>query len=325
MNGISAEMKSVKKTVSVYKNRLKVVEEQVSGGSDMSEANSVNKNSHNKHKPGQSVKNKGKLPSVLREKERQLNVLLDKIENSQDSDVSSEDELNLGKMNKKLSKKQKTKREERVVALLDQVGGSFPEEEYSASGSSGTGTDSDSGKKKKSRSKRKVKSGARVKNRPVVRTELWPHTIANEDDGEDVTSETIKLSKFLACYSYIMINCEEKEFTGRAVFLHAIATVLECLPWTEARTFHNLVMVKVEQGRIDWTTDFTEIGEQYLNKKVRQNLRSKGAATSSGSASYSGFGKGFGSQNYGRSRFNRNEFSTGKNRATISDVCRQCI
>ena len=348
VNSISDEVKSVKRTVSVYGNRLKAVEEQVSGGSDMSDgfsskkkqqlkANEVqiiggsvmsdsckSKNiSYKKQQSGQVLKSTEKLSHVLKEKERQLNVLLDKIETNQDSE-SSDDELNLGKVNKKMSSKQKAKREQRVEALLAQVGGSFPDEDYSASGSSGSGTDSDSGKKKKSRSRGKVKSGANVKNRPVIRTELWPHTIANEDDGEDVTSDTIKLAKFLACYSYIMINCGEQEFTGRAVLLHAIASVLECMPWSEARTFHNLVMVKIEQGRIDWATDFTEIGEQFLNKKVRQNLRPKSTASSSGSSAYSGYGKGFGSQNsYGRSRYNRNEFPAGRNRATISDVCRQ--
>ena len=64
-----------------------------------------------------------------------------------------------------------------------------------------------------------------------------------------------------------MINCEEPEANGRAVLLHAVTSVLECLPWTEARTFHNLIMVKIEQGRIDWTTDFTDLGEKFLDKR----------------------------------------------------------
>ena len=125
VNNISDDVKSVKQDVNAHGNRLKTLEEQVSGGSDMSENNSVKNSGHKKHNPGQSVKNKGKLSSVLQEKERQLNVLLDKIDANQDSDESSEDELNLGQMNKKLSSKKIAKREAKVAALINQVGGNF--------------------------------------------------------------------------------------------------------------------------------------------------------------------------------------------------------
>ena len=125
--------------------------------------------------------------------------------------------------------------------------------------------------------------------RPVVRTELWPHTIANEDDNEDVTSENITLARFLACYSYIMITCDEPpEVAGRAVLLHAIASVLECLPWKEARSFHNMIMVKIEQGRIDWDTNFAELGYQFLNRKLCLNMRSKSDSESTSVPSSSG-------------------------------------
>ena len=90
--------------------------------------------------------------------------------------------------------------------------------------SSSTGTDSSEGVKKY-RSRRKVKSGAKVKKRPVIKTELWPHTIANEDDGEEVTSETIGLAKFLSCFTYIMVSCEKAESKGRAALLHAICLI----------------------------------------------------------------------------------------------------
>ena len=33
--------------------------------------------------------------------------------------------------------------------------------------------------------------GAKIRKRPVIKTELWPHIIANEDDGDEVTSEDI--------------------------------------------------------------------------------------------------------------------------------------
>ena len=122
----------------------------------------------------------------------------------------------------------------------------------------------------------KVRSGAEVKTRPVIRTELWPHTITNEDDGENISSEDISLSKFLSCYTYIMINCVKvTEAEGRPVLLHAISTILECLPWAQARLFHNIMMLKIEQGRINWSADFTALAGQFLDKKVRMTLKTK--------------------------------------------------
>ena len=110
---------------------------------------------------------------------------------------------------------------------------------------------------RKVKHRHKVKSGAKVKQRPVVRTELWPHTIANEEDGEEVTSENIGLSRFLSCFTFIMTNCGRREAAGRAEFLHAITNVLECLPWSDARAFHNMIMVRLEQDRVDWLKTFT--------------------------------------------------------------------
>ena len=83
-----------------------------------------------------------------------------------------------------------------------------------------------------------------------MKTELWPHTIAFEDDGEEVTSEDISLAKFLVYFTKIMVSCVEKEAAGRSVLLLAVSTVLECLPWKDARCFHNLMMLKIEQGRL---------------------------------------------------------------------------
>ena len=124
--------------------------------------------------------------------------------------------------------------------------------------------------------RRRVKSGANIRTRPVVKTELWPHTIANEDDGENISSEDISLSKFYSCFTNIMINCvNDSEVKGRAVLLHAISTVLECLPWREARVFHNITMLKIEQDRIKWSADFVALAGQFLDRKVRLSLKLK--------------------------------------------------
>ena len=122
--------------------------------------------------------------------------------------------------------------------------------------------------------RRKVKSGAVVKRRPVVKTELWPHTIANEEDGENITIEDISLTKFLSCYTNIMINCvKSTEVEGRTGLLHAVSTVLEYLPWSEARAFHNITMFKIEQDKLKWSSDFLALANQFLDKKVRLSLR----------------------------------------------------
>ena len=152
------------------------------------------------------------------------------------------------------------------------------EKSVSASTMSETSDSSDSSGMNSRRRRKRVKSGAEVKMRPVIKTEVWPHTIANEDDGEDTTSEDINLSKFLSCFTYLMITCVESEAAGRAVLLHAISLVLECLPWKEARIFHNLTMVKIEQGRLNWGSDFITLANEFLDKKVRMTLRSRSQA-----------------------------------------------
>ena len=98
-----------------------------------------------------------------------------------------------------------------------------------------------------------------------------------------------------------MTCCGKVESRGRSALLHAVSMVLEYLQWTEARTFHNMIMVKIEQGRIGWDTDFTSLAEDFVDKKVRLSMRTRntaGAAASSNSAyksryKDSGVGKGF--------------------------------
>ena len=195
--------------------------------------------------------------------------------------------------------------------------------EVSASGSSEDSHSSTDFEEKRKHRRRKVKSGASVKKRPVVKTELWPHTIANEDDGKDTTSEDISLAKFLSCYTYIMINCiKVSEIEGRAVFLHAISTVLECLPWAEARVFHNITMTKIEQNRIKWSSDFIALAGQFLDKKVRLRLSMK---CSSGCSSYSNTTNSRSyANNCENANFNAdNSFYSNKNNFLYYAICYQ--
>ena len=242
-------------------------------------------------------------------------------ESSQEEVSASEDEKNLMDLRKKMSKNMRDDCNFKVAARLKQVGAIFPEEtDSSTSGTDGSVIGN------KNRRKSRVKSGAKIKKRPVVQTELWPHTIANEDDGEEVTSETIGLSKFLSCFTYIMISCGKVEAKGRAAFLHGVCAVFECLPWTEARAFHNLIMVKLEQGRIDWDADFSSLADSFLDKKVRLNLRAMGSAAGGlkSQTSNKSLGKGFGGSNYyNNSSRNRYGNYSGRDRALYSTVCRQ--
>ena len=161
-----------------------------------------------------------------------------------------------------------------------------------------------------SRLRQKVKSGAKIKKRPVVRTELWPHTIANEDDGDNVTSEDISLAKFFSCFTYIMMGCGGVEARGRSTLLHAVSMVLEYLQWADARAFHNMVMVKVEQGRVNWGTDFAALADDFIDKKVRLGLRNKYASGGSSSSYKYNYGKSVGKGF--RGQYQRSSTSKGK-------------
>ena len=328
------EVRSMKLIVQSNQNRLNEIEGSIAGSvaddSDSSKAADASVRKKVRVEKARAKKSKCK-PSVEEEKQRQLKVLSDRLKGedvssgSEGSSESAEDVANLRDLKKKLTKRQRKKCEDKLAARLKDAGAKFPEEESSSSSSISSGTDSDSSRSRSSRrrrNRRKVKSGAKIKKRPVVRTELWPHTIANEEDIEEVTSETIGLPKFLSCFSFIMLSCGKTEAAGRASLLHALSMVFECLPWSEVRSFHNLVMVKLEQDRIDWGSNFAVLANQYLEKKVRQNLKSRGSATSSYSNSKSS-GKKFSGKGYSSARFRPSSSSAGKGKSLYSFLCRQ--
>ena len=301
---------------------------------------------------GNSV-NKSKLNRVEFESDRQLQVMLANLEylkldknkkSGASNAVDSDEEYDLTELKKLMPKKDRDRVSQTLQNRLQQAGSVFPEEsETDRNGESDDSSDNGKIRRRKSKvragetdssddnagraRRRTVRSGRKVKRRPVVRTELWPHTIAIEDDGEEVTSDDISLSKFLSCFTYIMTTCENAEATGRMFFLQAICTVLECLPWSEARSFHNIVMVKLEQGRVDWGTDFAAMASHFLDKKVRLSLRPKAAGPSQGYRSrFRGAGKGYS----GRSRpvqvcrqWNEGTCSFGDN-CRFKHVCRAC-
>ena len=263
-----------------------------------------------------------KKDRVEEEKTRTLSVAREFITSPEECDASAEDELDIRELRKKMTGQHREQCNRKVSSRLKEVGAAFPEDNFDTTSNSGTDSYSIDEKCKHSR---QVKSGAKVKKRPVLYTELWPHTIAIEDDGEDVSCENISLAKFFSCFTYIMLGCGTKEARGRSCLLHAVSTVLEFLQWSEARTFHNIMVVKIEQGIMDWSTDFGPLAEKFVDKKVRLGMKSRstGAGRSSFSkASYAGksFGKGFGGAS-GSSY--RGASGTGRGRTLGGAVCFQ--
>ena len=118
-----------------------------------------------------------------------------------------------------------------------------------------------------------------------------------------------------------MIGCGSKvERAGRASLLNAFSSFYECLPWIEVRTFHNLVMTKIEQGRINWKSDFLVLAKKFLDHKVRLSLRSRGAAAGPISSFKPGRGsvpRGTGSYGYRQGSYN-----TVKGKPSHSTVCK---
>ena len=238
--------------------------------------------------------------------------------NTSQNSATSDEEIDLKKIKRKMSKKQRDQRDHRMSSRLKQIGAVFPDDDFTTA-SSGT----DYSKAGCKHSSRQIKSGAKVRKRPVIKTELWPHTIANEEDGgEEVSSDSISLAKFMSCFTYIMLNCGKVESKGRTVLLHAISLILESLYWPDARTFHNLVMTKLEQDRYDWATDFVDLANAYIDKKVRLSLKSKSSGNKAG-ASYkksSGYSYSNGNKNFSK---NSNRTFLGKSKMLHNSICRQ--
>ena len=109
--------------------------------------------------------------------------------------------------------------------------------------------------------------------------------VANEEDGEQTTSENILLARFMSCFTFITATCKALESCGRSVLLHAVCLVLESLQWADACTFHNLIMTKIEQGRLNCDDDFSVLAEDFIDMKIRLSFKSKFSRYSNNSAS----------------------------------------
>ena len=237
-------------------------------------------------------------------------------ESSSSTDNSDCSIVGMGQMKKRMSRRQRDLCSTKTASRIKQAGGTYPETDYEHTDFSGKGSDTTGCCKHRSN---KVKSGALVKKRPAKVQELWPHTIAIEDHGEEVDSNTIGLSTFFSSFTRIMTRCKGVEYRGRSELLHAVSMVLKNLSWSEARTFHNLVMVKLEQQRISWDDDFLGMACDFMDDKVRASMKSKhAAANASQRYNYNkGAGKGF------RGQSQRSDFTTGRGKAIYGVFCGQ--
>ena len=282
-----------------------------------------------------------KKSRVEEEKARQYKVLSGQLSGISDSDSTPEsssaesEEVNSKTIKKKMTKKQRNLCSSRVSNALSRTGSTFPQDEFDSTASSGKESCDLGASCKHSK---KVKSGSKIKKRPVVRTELWPHTLLNEEEGGEIDSENIGFSKFNEYFAEIISTCKSKsESRGRAKFLQAISTVLGCLQWPEARNFHNLVLHKIEQGRVEWSEDFSALADSFIEKKMRSTLRANARQTSTGyggsRARGYGRGTGYGSRNPGQ-RFNSNfnssynpnfnsNFNSGRGKPIYGAICWQ--
>ena len=162
-----------------------------------------------------------------------------------------------------------------------------------------------------------------MKQRPVLKAELWPHTVANEEEGGEFTAENIGLSKFMFYFTHIVNTSGRAEAEGRSLLLQGVSLVLQCLPWAEARCFHNLAMLKVEQGREDWTTDFKALAREYVDNKVRLNLRYQVPSASASSSSRSNTGSRGTGRSYGNGSYANRGNNFYRNSNVQYNVCKQ--
>ena len=342
--GLDAEVRSSRQDINSMKARLQSLEGSRAGSLRLQDSQAESSQGEVEFSLGEEVvqaqkdklskvkASKDKKGRILDERSRGLRVIKDKLRERErlDSFSQVEDEetagssiFDLSDVRKKMSKTQKKACDKTMSGRIREAGAVFPAEESSSSGSSYSGTeDSDSDRsRRRRRSRRKVKSGAKLVRRSVKHTELWPHTVANEEQGEELTCDTIGLPQFLSCFSAIMISCDSKsEKAGRASLLNAFSSVYECLPWVEARTFHNLIMVKLEQERIDWKTDFSVLAERFLNHKVRLSLKSKGSAAGLSSSSRSG--RGNFPRRQGSYGFRQGNYSAGRGKSLQVPICK---
>ena len=337
-NLLTDEIKGMKESIEGQSKRLQKLESDSasehrsnSERDEDSQRSSASTNRGARKKASKASSSRKKTDRVEEEKVRSLKVVQDNFKDrrtdkeSGSGVESSDQEVELGSLRKSMSRRKKKDCDKKVMRHLKQVGAAFPEDSDTTATS---GTESEY-RSKRCRHKRQVKSGAEVKKRPVVRTELWPHTISNEEEGEDITSDSIGLAIFFSCFTLIMMECGKREAEGRTALLHAVSRVLECLPWADARSFHNLVMVKMEQGKYSWSMDFTELAEDFMDRKVRQSLRGKGPVSGASNAykSYNSrsFGKASGSfsnrGNY-QGSFQSNNFQS-RSKSLYAMVCRQ--
>ena len=169
---LGSDIKDLKHTVKAQNKRIKKLE------GDITEDNDSDTDHNSKGAKSKKVKCKGGVRSKKKdidfEKQRQLKLAQEKCKNkhgtsrSDTEEESTDDEIDLRGIKKKMSSSEKGKCEKQLTSRVKAAGGVFPDEDDDDTSSSGNSS-SDSGHCSR---RRKIKSGAKVKKRPVVRQEL---------------------------------------------------------------------------------------------------------------------------------------------------------
>ena len=184
-----AKVETLSKQVQGLSNRLGNLEEAASATSGSEHgAVGTSRKGKNKQPKDNPKKAKGKQAFVDIEKERQYRLLTEQM-------------------------RLRGRGNESTTALdTDEVGGDDEGSDSSSSSESAdtvasavskaSGESKTSKSSRRQRRKKKVKSGAKMKQRPVLKAELWPHTVANKEEGGEFTAENIRLSKFMLYFTH---------------------------------------------------------------------------------------------------------------------------
>ena len=82
-------------------------------------------------------------------------------------------------------------------------------------------------------------------------------------------------------------------------------------------------MLKVEQGRENWTSDFKALAREYVDNKVRLNLRNQIPSASNSSSSRPNTGNRGTSRSYGNGSYSNRGNNGYRNGNVQFNVCRQ--
>ena len=121
---------------------------------------------------------------------------------------------------------------------------------------------------KKTRGKRDLKSGktAKIASR-VVRRQFWPHSeLSMGYVTKDIGYDELSLEEFVAGYSAILLlpQVSSHERLHRTEHLGALMYLASIYEWPAVRSFHAVVLLEIERGRLNWGDSFLHLENRTL-------------------------------------------------------------